>query len=142
MGDLQCASQHLKSVQHSEAYAKHLLQFPDFEASFTADRQKSLDSAVENVLTRNEVPALEQIPLKFGNVTPVVAVGKEKDVEKDVEKVMQAIQSSKKKKKKTDEDKKDKKRKKKKKRGSSSSSSSSSSDSDSSSSSSSSCKQF
>lgn len=152
MGDLHCASIHLKSKKHALEFGKILQKAPNFEIDWATERQRALDKSEPHVqLQLTSVSGgnsfLDSIPLQIKNKKPET----NNTVQNLMEKVMKNIepkrkspesktQSSDKKKHKKDVTKENKKKKRKRKHSSSSSSSdsSSSSSSDSSSSSSSS----
>ncbi|GAB0094945.1 hypothetical protein DMENIID0001_102710 [Sergentomyia squamirostris] len=108
MGDLHCASSHLKSKTHADNYNAYSEQNPHFDMDWIADRQKAYDLQREKVVSGKKSPLTHMIPMQTDEV----------DLEK----------RTKKKKKKSEGRKEKKKRKRgKRKRESSSSSSSESS---------------
>lgn len=128
MGDLHCASAHLKSQTHSKHYAQFTGKNPRFESDWEKEREKANKAASAELMAppppiistrEDEAKAgglLEAIPLQLSQKAPKEAAEKE-----------ESSKRSKKKKK----EKKKRKKSKKKRAHSSSSSSSSSSDSDS-----------
>lgn len=150
MGDLHCASVHLKSKKHASEFGKILQKAPNFEIDFATERQRALDMSDPHVqMQGNSASAgntfLESIPLQLKNSKPEMSNA----VENLMEKVMKKIEpkrispdpktnASHKTKRKGNNDSKDDKKKKRKRKHSSSSSSSDSSSSSSSESSSSS----
>lgn len=118
MGDLHCASTHLKSSKHRECYAQFIDSHANFEIDWMSDRQKAYERM------RDQAPSTTT---SFGG-------GPDSGPNDFLTSGLMPIKDGKKKKSKK-EDKKDKKKKKrskkKKKRAASSSSSSDSSDSDS-----------
>ena len=135
MGDLHSASNHLKSMTHSEKYSEYVSKNPNFEIDWMSERQKAYEKAQEKSQEEKVVPApvpAPQIELNLptqGQSKPTfenipLQIQENWDDKKDDKK-----NKKKKTKKEEKKDKKKKKRSKKKKHTSSSSSSSSSSDS-------------
>lgn len=58
MGDLHCASLHLKSQIHAEKYNIFIEQNPHFEVDWMADRQKAYEKVRENPIHAPPPPSL------------------------------------------------------------------------------------
>lgn len=144
MGDLHCASVHLKSKKHALEFGKILQKAPNFEIDWATERQRALDKSGGH-LDESSVKGnnfLDSIPLQIKTIKPET----NNAVHHIMEKVIQNIESKrespevdskshssvKKSKKHKKDDSKDNKKKKRKRKHSSSSSSSDSSSSSSS----------
>ncbi|XP_059620627.1 zinc finger matrin-type protein CG9776 isoform X2 [Phlebotomus argentipes] len=108
MGDLHCASTHLKSKMHSDNYTAYAEQNPHFDMDWMADRQKAYNAYREKVTSGKASPLMH-----------VIALQPDDDAER---------MGKKKKKSDGKKDKKKKSRKKRRRQSTSSSSSSTSSD--------------
>lgn len=127
MGDLHCASTHLKSQTHSKNYTQHLNKNPKFESDWENDRERA-NRAAPSELTAPPPPIISsrnEEDVKSENILDLIPL--QLNQKKEPPSSDDNTKKSKKKKK----DKKKRKKSKKKRQQSSSSSSSSSSESDS-----------
>lgn len=130
MGDLHCASLHLKSNVHAESYSRFLKMNPQFEVDWMVDRQLAYNSSARGAgapgnskssVSSGEPAMFESIPLQISAATRTISEPGEKKTAAKKKKDKKAKKAAAK-----------KKGKKKQSSSSSSSSSSTSSDSDSS----------
>lgn len=72
IGDLHCASTHLKSQKHTREYEKFIAKNPLFENEWLEERQKAIDVHREKELQKSQKPAIPPSPpvISAQNIAP------------------------------------------------------------------------